>query len=161
TIDLAFVALNFRQDYFGSALLFSGLSFLRALIVFSFWLLILSVINRRLRENDPIQKLIQAQLGRVGRWPSALQLILPIAAIAALWLLLHPLLVRTGIMPRAHSWISVLEQSALTGVAVYFSLKYLLPAFLLVHLIASYVYLGKNSVWGFIHATARNLLSPL
>jgi len=33
--------------------------------------------------------------------------------------------------------------------------------FLLLHLVASYVYLGSSPLWEFINATARNLLAPL
>jgi uncharacterized protein YggT (Ycf19 family) len=33
--------------------------------------------------------------------------------------------------------------------------------FLLLHLVASYVYLGSNALWEFIGATASNMLVPL
>ena len=39
--------------------------------------------------------------------------------------------------------------------------RQLLPAFLVVHLVASYVYLGKSPVLDFTELTARNILSPL
>ena len=45
--------------------------------------------------------------------------------------------------------------------ALYLSLQYVLPPFLLLHLIGSYVYLGGNPLWEFVRATARNLLAPL
>ncbi len=40
-------------------------------------------------------------------------------------------------------------------------MQFLLPAFLLLHLVTSYVYLGTSPVWDFVGATARNLLAPL
>jgi len=41
------------------------------------------------------------------------------------------------------------------------SLKYLLPVFLLLHLIVSYVYLGHNPLWDFVSVTSQNILAPL
>jgi len=55
----------------------------------------------------------------------------------------------------------LVEQGLLIGTALYFSLQYVLPVFLFLHLIASYVYLGANPLWDFVGATARNLLAPL
>jgi uncharacterized protein YggT (Ycf19 family) len=40
-------------------------------------------------------------------------------------------------------------------------LKSILPLFLFLHLLVSYVYLGSSPVWDFISLTARNLLAPL
>jgi uncharacterized protein YggT (Ycf19 family) len=53
------------------------------------------------------------------------------------------------------------EQGILIASALWLSLQYLLPVFLLLHLVVSYVYLGSNTLFEFIGATARNLLAPL
>jgi uncharacterized protein YggT (Ycf19 family) len=45
--------------------------------------------------------------------------------------------------------------------ALFFTLQYLLPVFLLLYLVTNYVYLGSSPLWDFIGETARNLLAPL
>jgi uncharacterized protein YggT (Ycf19 family) len=81
--------------------------------------------------------------------------------IAGLWVALHPLLLQLGITNPARANVHLAEQGLLVGTALYFTLQYLLPLFLFLHLIASYVYLGASPLWEFIGATARNLLRPL
>jgi uncharacterized protein YggT (Ycf19 family) len=64
------------------------------------------------------------------------------------------------VSPSSTSW-HLFEQGLLLGARLYLTLKYLLPPFLLLHLIASYVYLGTSPFWDFISLTATNLLQPL
>ena len=45
--------------------------------------------------------------------------------------------------------------------ALVLTLKFVLPVILLLHLVTSYVYLGKSPVWDFIATTARGLLALL
>ena len=59
---------------------------------------------------------------------------------------------------RTHSHLA--GQCLLIGVSVYVSLKFLLPALLLLHVVASYVYLGNSPVWDFVSTTSQNLLAP-
>jgi uncharacterized protein YggT (Ycf19 family) len=147
--------------FFLSALLFSVTSFVRLLIVFYFWLLAIAMLNRHETNPDPLQKLLLAQLGRTARWPLLIQLLLPVILVTALWMLLHPLLVYIGVTTRVHSNALLLGQGAVLSLVLYLSLKFLLLAFLIVHLIITYVYLGTNPVWDFINTTSRNLLAPL
>jgi len=81
--------------------------------------------------------------------------------ITGLWMALHPLLTHFGIISRVRSLAHLAEQGLLIGVALCFTLQFLLPVFLLLHLVTTYVYLGSNPVWDFVSATARNLLAPL
>jgi uncharacterized protein YggT (Ycf19 family) len=90
-----------------------------------------------------------------------LQGLLPVLFVAGLWIGLHPLLVNLGLTDRARSAVHLIEQGGLVGLCLFFTLKYLLPAFLLLYLVASYVYLGGNALWDFISTTARNLVTPL
>jgi len=159
--NLFFVAPPFKSHLFLPMMLFSLLSFARILIICYFWLLILAVINRRNAEPDPLQKMLRLHLGAVARWPWPLQVFLPLVLVAGLWLALHPLLVHLEIAGRARSNVHLAGQGVLIGTALYFSLQYLLPPLLLLHLVASYVYLGGSPVWDFVGATARNLLAPL
>ncbi len=160
-LDLGLVVPPMRSDVLQSALLFSLLSFVRVLIVFYFWLLVLTVINRGTAEPDAIQKLVRLHLGRMARWPWPLQILLPILLVAALWIALHPLLVHLHLIDRTRSFAQLAEQGGLIGLCLLFTLKFLLPVFLGLYLIASYVYMGANPVWEFVSTTARNLLAPL
>ena len=160
-LNLFFVVLAFRSDHLAPVMLFSLLSFVRILIICYFWLLALMVINRRHADLDPLQKMLRLHLGPVARWPWLLQLLLPPASITGLWIALHPLLLHLEIIGRVQSNAHLAEQGLLIGTGLYFSLQYLLPVFLLLHLIASYVYLGSSPVWDFVGITAGNLLAPL
>lgn len=147
--------------FFLSALLFSVLSFIRLLIIFYFWLLILAALNRRETNLDALQKLLLDQLGRAGRWPRFIQLLLPVFVTAALWMLAHPLLLSIGVTTHVRSNGLLFAQGCVIGLVLYLSLKYLLLALLAVHVIITYVYLGASPVWEFINTTSRHLLSPL
>jgi uncharacterized protein YggT (Ycf19 family) len=149
------------RSTFASILLYSTLSFAHTLIVYYFWLIALAFINRRVAEPDPFLKLIRLHLGRVGCWPGLAQLFLPLAGVGVLWLMLHPVLVGAGIVNRVQTSAHLVQQGLLVGLGVYFSLKYLIPAFLFVHIMVSYVYLGPSPFWDFISVTSRNLLAPL
>jgi len=160
-LNLFFVVLAFRSNVFLPALLFSALSFARIIIICYFWLLALVFINRWNAAPDPVLRLLRLHLGPVARWPWLLQSVLPLLLVAGLWIALHPLLVQLEIAGRVRSNAHVIEQGILIGTALYLSLQYLLPVFLFLHLIATYVYMGANPLWGFIGATSRNLLAPL
>ncbi len=160
-LDLGLIMPAFRSDVFRRALAYSLLSFLRTLVIFYFWLLALALLNRPTADLDPIQKVVRLHLGRVARWPWAVQVILPVLLVATLWLLLHPLMLYLGVVnhPRVHAYL--LGQGLLISAGLVFTLKYLIPPFLFLHLVASYVYLGSNPLWDFVSTTARNVLVPL
>lgn len=160
-LNLFFVSLAFRSDHFSPIMLFSVLSFGRILIVCYFWLLALAIINRPSTEPDPIQKMVRLHLSPVARWPLIVQLLVPLLLVGGLWIALHPLLVHLEVTGRVRSNSHLAEQGALVALTLWFSLQFLLPVFLLLHLVASYVYLGSSTLWEFIGATARNLLAPL
>ena len=159
-LNLFFVVPSFPSDVFHSALLYSVLSYTRILIVCYVWVLALVIINRRIADTDPLQKMLRLHLGPVARWPRLVQSVLPLVLIASLWMALHPLLAHFEITNRVRSNAHLAEQGILVGIAGYLTLQYLLPVFLLLHLVASYVYLGSTPLWDFIGATARNLLAP-
>jgi uncharacterized protein YggT (Ycf19 family) len=161
TLDLSVVAPAFPGRTFWTVLLFSVLSFLRVLVVCYFWLLTLALINHRMTAPDPLHKVVLIQLGRIGRWPPLAQAILPLIAVAALWIGLEPVLVSAGVVNRAQSAAHLIGQGFLVGGAIYFSLKFFLPALLFVHLVASYVYLGRSPLWEFVAATSQNLMRPI
>ena len=159
-INLEMVVLAFRGDFFVPVLTYSFLSFLRVLIVFYFWILTIAMLNRASKEPTPIDKLIRLHLGRLGRWPWQIQLLIPLLVAAVLWIALHPLLLRVGVVASVHSMPHLIEQALLVALGLLLSLKYLLPAFLILHLVTSYVYLGTSPFWDFVAVTARNITTP-
>ncbi len=160
-LNLFFVVLAFRGNLFLPALLFSVLSFARVLIICYFWLLALVVINRQNAAPDPVLKLLHLHVGPVARWPWPLQVLLPLVLVAGLWMALHPLLVQLEIANRTRTISHLVEQGLLVGAALYLTLQYVLPVFLFLHLIVSYIYLGANPFWEFVGTTSCNILVPL
>ena len=165
-IDLLVVALPFPlalhgHVFFISALLFSVLSFGVMLAVFFLWLLFLSLFDRHGPETDPLQRLARLQLGRMGRWPWPVKMVLPLLACAALWWLLSWLLGRWEIIPRPVSQAHRLEQAALIGLGSYLVWQYLIAGLLALHLVNSYVYLGNHPFWNYVNRMASAMLVPL
>jgi len=76
-LNLGVVVLAFRSEAFGTVALYSFFSFLRFQLIFYFWLLALTAVNRGTTEPDPITRLLRLHLGRVARWPALVQLLIP------------------------------------------------------------------------------------
>jgi uncharacterized protein YggT (Ycf19 family) len=165
-VDCGAISLAFRTDSrlmqgFGEMLLYSLLSFARMLAIFYVWLLVLAMLNRSTPEGEPLHKVVRLHLGWAAKWPVWVQFPLPLLLLTGLWLLLHPALVWAGSLTPAESLAHVLEQGLVVGLALYLTLKYLLPVILLLYLVTSYVYLGTSPLWDYLNATARQMLSPL
>ncbi|MDB6122878.1 MAG: hypothetical protein JWQ71_1871 [Pedosphaera sp.] len=160
-LDLGFVELSFRSDYFGRMLLFSLFSFALTLGIFYLWLILLSAANDKVPDTDPLQKMVRLHLRWIEGWPRVIRILLPFLIGGLLWAALHPLLSRLAIVPPTKSTIQLIEQAALIGIGTYLALKFLIVGILLLHIINSYVYLGNHPFWGFINVTARNLLYPI
>lgn len=160
-LHLTTMAISFRSDFFGRMFSFSLLSFGLALAVFYIWLLLLSLVNQRAGDSDPLQRMVRLNLGRIDRWPAWLKALLPLLGAIILWLLLSPLLARSGLIPHPPSVLRQMEQGVLLGLSGYLSWKYLIGGLLFLHLLNSYVYFGNYPFWNFVNLTARNLLRPL
>jgi uncharacterized protein YggT (Ycf19 family) len=160
-LGLGVVVLAFRGDRLGAVALFSLLSFCRILLVFYFWLIVLALLDNEATETSTIRRTVRLQLGRLARWPWWTQLGFPVLLTVALWLAIHPLLVQLGTLSATRSLARLMGQALLVSGGLAFTLKYLLPPLLLLHLISSYVYLGENPVWGFVSQTSQRLVRPL
>jgi uncharacterized protein YggT (Ycf19 family) len=163
-LDLGWVVLpfrTFRTDEFSPFLLYSFLSFGLVMVVAYFWLLVLVVINRSVLEPDLILRLVRLHLGPVARWPLFVQLLLPVLGVTSLWMALHPVLVYFKITSAPRTFLSLIEQGLVLNIPLILTLKYLLPLFLFLHLVLSYVFLGNSPLWEFVSTTARTLLRPL
>lgn len=154
-------AVPFRSDRLGLAFLFSALSFAQALGVFFTWLVFLSIVNGRNREGEALQRVVLQQLGRLASWPCVLQAVLPLFVVALAWVVLHPMLAWCGVAPATPVTEQTVEQGLVIGVGFYLTLRHLIVACLLAHLVNTYVYLGSHPLWTFVSATGVNLLAPL
>ena len=161
TLDFTVTALPFRSDYFSRVLLFSALSFGRAWAVCGLCLMVLAMLRRGATEADPFQKLARLGLGRLARWPWPLLLLLVLVAGVGLWMALHPLLARLGIGPRVTGNAPLFQQGLLVTAREILTLRFLIAAFLLAHLLNSYVYLGCHPLWESVNRTGCALLRPL
>ncbi len=158
-IPLGPTTLVFRSDFLGRMMIFSLFGFIVTLLVFYFWLLVISCINRQIPDTDPQQKLVRLHLSQLEHLPWFLKLFLPWVVVAALWLLSNPLLFQLGMTPKIAT-SHLFAQSLLVGLAIFLSLKYLFIGFLLLYLLNSYVYLGEFPFWNFVNLTGRSLLRP-
>ena len=161
TIDLRVLTIPFRSDQPWRMPLYSFLAFGILLVAFHLWLLLLSIVNRAISDTQPVQHLVRLHLGPVENWPAALKLLLPVLVVLLLWLPLHSLLASAGLLPSASGVALVLEQGLVLGFASMLYWKPLLLAALAVHLLNSYVHLGRSPLIDFASSTARNLLKLL
>jgi uncharacterized protein YggT (Ycf19 family) len=160
SLELGVISLPFRSDYLGRMALYSCLSFGLLLAGLYAWLLLVSIINRKLPNDEPAQRLVRWQLGWVERWPVWLKFLLPIVLTTFAWGFANPGLVQLGIVPpplsRGHLW----EQALLLGVNSILSWKMLVVGICVLYLVNSYVYLGSSYFWTFVNLTGSNLLRP-
>lgn len=160
-LDLTVTALPFRSDYFSRVLLFSVLSFGRALGLAYLWMVLLAILKRGAADTDPLQKLARVALGRLVRWPWPLLLLLAWVLGVGVWMALQPLLARLGIGPRTAVRAQVFQQGLLVTAREFLTLRYLIAASLVAHLLHSYVYFGSYPAWDSVNDAGRVLLRPL
>ncbi|MDB6111608.1 MAG: hypothetical protein JWR69_3358 [Pedosphaera sp.] len=161
TLELGVITLPFRSDLLQRVLLFSALDLTLTLGIFYLWLLLLSVANTSVPDDDPLQRLVRLHVRWVERWPKVIKFLLPLLVAGLFWLALHPLLSHLNIIPRTTNPAHLAEEAVTIGLGTYLAWKYLIAGVLLLHLLNSYVYLGNHALWNFINLTARNLLVPL
>lgn len=161
SLRLGVVSVPFRSDDFSRMLLFSMLSFGVVLFVAYAWLLLISVINRRVSVDEPMQRLVRVQLGWLDCWPAALKLLTPLVVATLSWGLGSPLLVKLGLAPAPISTIHRWEQAVLLGVSSLLSWRFLLIGVCVLYVLNSYVYFGQSSFWSYVNTTGANLLAPL
>ena len=160
-LGLGTISIFFRSDILVRMLLYSALGFAVTLLLFYVWLLLLSLVNGRAADADPVQAIVRLQLGTVARWPWPIRLVLPWLGVAVAWLALYPLLTRLELITPAVSAAHRLEQATIIGLGAYLTWKYLIGALLILCLLATYVYLGSSPIWAFVLMTGGNLLLPL
>lgn len=154
-------AVPFRADIFLLILMYSFLSFAAIVASFYMGLLLFSVVNNRVSDADPVQKLIRLHLGALERLPVTVRLALPFITMVLLWILLHPIFVKLALVPPSKNAKQVIEQAAILGINVYFVWKFFIAGLLFLFIVNSYVYLGAMPFWTYINTTGRKLLVPV
>jgi uncharacterized protein YggT (Ycf19 family) len=155
-LDLGVTTVFFRSNYFGQMLLFSIFSFARILGIIYFWLLLLSILDGPM----PTHRFVKMQFGKIDGWPRWIKSLLPPVLTALFWGLaswpfawLHP----KPAMSAAHH----VEEALVIGLGSYLVWKFVIGGLLVLHLLGSYIYFGKNPFWKYVDATAQKLLKPL
>ena len=155
------LALHFRSDVFSRMLLFSALGFLLWLAGFYFSLLLVAAVNRRAPANDSWLALVRAHLGGAAKLPAWVLLLLPLVITFAFWMLVGPLLSAMKVQQPANSFRHLAEQALVIALGAWLLWQYVLAGILGLHIVSSYVYLGRAPLWNFVGGTVRNLLRPV
>jgi len=161
TMNLTIIVLQFKSASLGRMALYSLGSFLLALALFHLWLLLLSVVNRRMPDTDRLQQQVRLHLGWVEHWPVWLKLLGPWVLAAGLWCAANPWLAALGLVERPASAFGLCRQALVIGAVTFLTWKYLLLAVLFVYFVNNYVYLGAGAFWGYLSDSGRNLVAPL
>ena len=161
SLDFGVVTLWFRSDLFLRALAFSVCSFGLTLGVFYLWLLLLSLLNEKSADDEPIQRLVRMPLGRIAGWSSWAKIISPFVATSLIWWLACWPLMWLEIIPRPLSGAQHIEASLVIGMGSYLAWKFLAAALLTLRLLNTYIYFGKHPFWNYVNTTALALLAPL
>jgi hypothetical protein len=159
TMDFLAISIPWRSDLLGRMYLFSTLSFLKVFGYYYAWLLLLSAINRRMTDEDRIQRFIRGQLGWLERIPWWLKLVLPSLAAALAWAGLAVVLAELELVP-SRVTKGLWGQSAAFALAALLVWKWLLIAFFTVQLVNLYLFIGTHPLWAYIGATSQKLLLP-
>jgi len=151
------------RDLITGVMLYSFLSFGLALGVVYLWLLFLSI----LAGPDPIHRLVRVQLGAVDRWPRWLKGLLPLLGTTLLWWpaawLLRNVAAANQVATQAPpvTGLQHLESALIVGLGGYLVWKYVIGGLLILHLLNTHIYFGKQPFWNYVNATGRTLLAPL
>jgi uncharacterized protein YggT (Ycf19 family) len=160
-LDLGVITLSFRSDLFGRMLVFSVFSLGLTLVIFYLWLLLLSLLSGAATDTGPIHRLVRMCLGGIDGWPRWAKVITPFAVTAPLWWLASWLFTRLEIIPKPISAAHRLEESLVIGLGCYLAWKAVIAALLVLHLLNTYIYFGKQPLWNYVRTTTETLLLPL
>jgi hypothetical protein len=161
TIPLGPVTLSFRSDYWWRIFTYSFLSFGLVLGIFYLGLLFFSIVNTRISDADPLQKLVRLHVGWLEHLPWFVRLLLPFAITLTAWVCLRPLFLGLNLIPQTSTFRQTIEQGAIIGLNAYFVWKFYLLALLFLYVLNSYIYFGRAPIWNYIAQTGRRLMAPL
>jgi hypothetical protein len=160
-INLIAISIPWRIDLPPRMMAYSLASFGCALGIFYSWLLLLSVVNRKLGDEDVVQRFVRLQLGWVAKIPAPLKILLPLILAGLCWMAVSPLLFYWKMIPAPKSAAHLWEQAGLFTFAALLLWRWLLLLSFTIHFVNLYVYLGTHPFWNYMSHTARVLLVPL
>jgi hypothetical protein len=152
---------SFGEGGFSRMLLFSLLSFGVVLGAFLICMVCLSVLGGSGKEFEGVRKFVRLHINGLDALPWPLRLLLPLVGVGLSWWCLNWLLVRWAILPPPASEAHRFEQALVLGLGSYLVWKYVIAVVLILHLVNSYVYLGKHLFWSHLNTVARRLLAVL
>jgi uncharacterized protein YggT (Ycf19 family) len=161
SLDFGVITLWFRSDLFGRNLAFSICSFGLTLGVFYLCLLLLSLLNTKPAEAEPIQRLVRIPLGAIDGWSPWSKIISPFVTASLIWWLASWALAWQEVIPRPVSAAHRIEESLLIGLGSYLAWKYAAVTLLVLRLLNTYIYFGKHPFWNYVNTIALALLAPL
>jgi uncharacterized protein YggT (Ycf19 family) len=156
-LDFGVTVLPFRSGWFAHIVVYSFCSFGLAFGTLYLCLLPLSL----LAGPEPINRLVKIPLGSVDDWPRWAKIILPLIVTAIFWWLASWLFCWLKIMPPPVAAAQRFEQAIVIGLDSYLMWRFPLGVLLLLHLLSSYIYFGKQPFWKYVNETAQTLLQPL
>jgi len=160
-LDCIVITLSFRSDFLSRMILFSLLSFVAALGWFFLCLLLLSLLHFPGSDASGWHRFVRLHLARVDAFPRVVKGLLPLAVAGIGWWCLSWLLVRWELLPSPASAARRVEQASVLGLCSYLAWKHVIAGLLAVHLVNSYVYLGRHAVLKYFGELAGRLLQPL
>lgn len=140
---------------------YSMLNFAFALSLYYFTLILISLLHHRAPVSHPLLGFIRSQLGWMQRWPFILKVLAPLIVTTVLWVAISPLLVWLNVLTATESLLHTLEQGVVIGLGSYSIWQVPLGIILFLHLVNSYVYLGRHAIWELVDETGRRILLPL
>jgi len=160
-LDLIAVELPFSTARFWLTQLYSLLSLLFTLGFFYLALLLFSIVNERAGEKETPHRFVRIHLGGVDRLPLAARALLPGLVGLAGWMIGAHALAGCGILPTPRSFAELWQRGIVIGLGVYLHWRWVILAVLFLHMVNTYVYLGRQTTWSYIQTTGRKLLAPL
>lgn len=161
SIGLGPVALHFRSDMFSRMVLFSLLGFAMFLAGFYFSLFLLAAVNRRQPSGERWPAMVRGHLGALARLPAWLMLLAPPVVLFSFWMTFGYLFAALQLVAPVGSLARLALQASFIGLSAWLLWQYVVGAILVLHILSSYIYLGRAPLWSFVNATAGRFLRPL
>jgi len=155
--SLGVVSIPFTSDSCGRMMLYSALSFLKALVMFHTLLAAVSSFGRPLPAGNNVGDAFRRVAGRAASWPGWLLWLLSSLVAALAWPPIAKLLQHEGLTPSV-PFRDLLLQAALIGGAMTHLWLWTLAVMAGLALLHRHFYLGGHPLWVWLAAASTNSL---